>query len=295
MTEKLAINVVFLLHFILFSAKLFAWFITWSAAVISDWVQSWIDILTTIVVWMATKVNKLPADSDHQFGHTRAEPLAAFFVSIMTAVAWLEIIRYWIEKIIKPSEISNVSNLVIVMSVMIAFSWIISYIMTKIWNLNHNKAMMAMWKETFWDMIISFWAICWILWSYYWYLWLDPLMAIIIWFYVIHIAYDIVKDNIDLLMGAKADKEQIWIIQDVIFSKFPIVTAIHDLNTQKLWTKIYATIHCEIQDQDYSFKKIHDIEESIQSELLLLGFIENTTIHLDFKDDSRNDRVLRAS
>ncbi len=293
MSEKSAINLVFVLHLFLFTAKIVAGIATWSAAVISDWIQSWIDVITTMVVWIATKVNKLPADSSHQFWHTRAQPLAAFFVAIMTAVAWLEIIRYWIEKLINPLEISNISNLVILMFIMLAFSWIISFIMSKIWKKNNNKAMIAMWKETFWDMIISFWAMCWIIWSYYWYLWFDPLMAILIWIYVVSISYTITKENLDLLMWARADDEQILQIHQLIFKKFPIVRAIHDLHSQKLWTKIYVVVHCEIEDENFTFKQVHDIEEAIQLELLKLDFIENTTIHLDYSDDSQIDRITR--
>lgn len=293
MTEQNAIRTVFVMHSVLCVWKIIWWIVSWSIAVFSDWLQSWIDVLTTVIISIATKVNEKPADWEHQFGHTRAQPIAAFTVAILTWITWFEIIKYWIWKIASPEQIENPVKIIALMAVMTLSSWAISYITSKTGKANKNQSMIAMWQETLGDVFISLWAIIWIIWSMYWFLWLDPAMAIIIWIWIIKIWYNIWKENIGLIMGSVADKDQILEIENTIFDNFPNVNAIHDIRTQKLWTKIYAVIHCEINDNNFSFKEVHDIEESIQIKILWLDFIENVTVHLDYKNDSTISRIER--
>lgn len=294
MKESTAIRIVIVIHTVLTIWKIFYWILSWSVAVISDWIHSWIDVITAIVIWIATKVSKLPSSDIYQFWHSRAQPIWAFFVAVMAWVAWIEIIKYWFDKLFNPIEIKNIWTTVILMILMTCLSWFISYIMTSIWRKNNNSVMIASWKETIWDMFITFWTAIWLIIVHYSSIyWIDPLIAIIIGLVVIKIAYWIAMESIISLMWAKANPEYIDTINKTIFNKFPIVIAIHDIRTQQLWNKIYAVIHCEIKNENLSFKQTHDIEESIQNEILKLDFIENTTIHLDFKNDAIWERILR--
>lgn len=294
MQESTAIRIVTGIHSILTIWKIFYWIMSWSVAVVSDWIHSWIDVVTAIVIWIATKMSKLPASSMFQFWYSRAQPIWAFFVAVMAWVAWIEIIRYWFEKFLHPNKIVDIWWTVILMLIMTCLSWFISYLMTKIWKENNNSVMIASGKETIWDMLISFGTALWLVVVYYSDIyWIDPLMAIFIWIAVLKIAHWIAMESITSLMWVKADPEHVSIINKTVFSKFPMVIAVHDIRTQQLWNKIYAVIHCEIKDDNLSFKQVHDLEEAIQDEILKLDFIENTTIHLDFKNDAKEERVLR--
>lgn len=296
MKEQAAINVVTGIHIILFLSKLVMWIISGSVALISDSLQSSIDILWIIIIKLATRISNKPPDESHQFGYERAQNLAAFFVAVMAWVAWIEIIRYWIEKIITPWKISNPIQTIMAIVCFMFGAMLISYIMTVVWKKHNNAAMMASWKEMIWDVFICLSVIIGVIWSsYFWYLWVDPFVAILIGFLILKIAYGILKDNIDYLMWARADEEQIRIIFEKIFDSFSYIKAIHDIHTQKLGKKIYAILHCEIEDKNYTFKQIHEIEESIANEVMKLDFIHNISIHLDYKNDSKEKRIKRSS
>lgn len=62
-------------------------------ALIADAVESMIDIVTSLLVWVGFQVAKQPPDADHPYGHGKAEPLAALFVSgVMIAAAfWIAV------------------------------------------------------------------------------------------------------------------------------------------------------------------------------------------------------------
>ena len=68
-------------------AKLLGGIIGNSYALIADGVESMTDIFSSFVVWHGISVAIQPPDSDHPYGHGKAEPLAAAFVSLTLLAA----------------------------------------------------------------------------------------------------------------------------------------------------------------------------------------------------------------
>lgn len=61
--------------------KIVAGFCGNSYALIADGVESFMDIFSSAIVWIGLKIGARPPDSDHPFGHGKAESLAAMIVS----------------------------------------------------------------------------------------------------------------------------------------------------------------------------------------------------------------------
>ena len=78
---------------ILGAAKLLAGIFGHSHALIADATESLVDIFNALIMWRGISVAATPADEDHPYGHTKAEPLAAAFGAIMLLVAamWITI------------------------------------------------------------------------------------------------------------------------------------------------------------------------------------------------------------
>jgi cation diffusion facilitator family transporter len=73
-----------------------------SYALIADGVESMTDIFSSFVVWRGLSVAIQPPDSDHPYGHGKAEPLAASFVALMLLAAALGIAIQAIREISTP-------------------------------------------------------------------------------------------------------------------------------------------------------------------------------------------------
>ena len=58
-----------------------------SYALIADAIESFADIISSIIVWRGVVIAARPADADHPYGHGRAETLAAAAVSLMLVAA----------------------------------------------------------------------------------------------------------------------------------------------------------------------------------------------------------------
>jgi len=74
-------------------AKFLAGVFGHSHALIADAAESFVDIFNSLIMWRGIAVAAAPADEEHPYGHTKAEPLAAAFGAIMLLVVavWIVI------------------------------------------------------------------------------------------------------------------------------------------------------------------------------------------------------------
>jgi cation diffusion facilitator family transporter len=72
---------------LLAAGKLVAGVFGHSHALVADAIESFADVFSSLVVWRGIIVAAEPADEDHPYGHGKAEPLAAAFVSTMLLIA----------------------------------------------------------------------------------------------------------------------------------------------------------------------------------------------------------------
>ncbi|MBT4936957.1 cation transporter [Candidatus Peregrinibacteria bacterium] len=274
------ILLVALINFLLFLGKFFIGILSNSVALISDSINSLTDTINSIVVLYATKVSQTPADKGHPAGHGRAQPIAAFFVAIMTAVLAIEIIKEAILKIFQPQIISHEKEAIIILTLTIFIKGILSYFEYQKGKKDKNRALLAMSVESRGDIIISLGAIIGILASVHLNIsWADPLIAIVIGIYVFYTGYDIAKENIDFLMGASAKPDEIRKIKETL-KNIREIKDFHDLRTQHLGEKLQVTVHCHVY-KEHSVIKWHDIETKISDKLEEVDIVERAFVHLD--------------
>jgi cation diffusion facilitator family transporter len=78
---------------VLGAAKFVAGIFGHSHALIADATESFADIFNSLVIWRGIVVAAAPADEEHPYGHSKAEPLAAAFGAAMLLLAalWIAI------------------------------------------------------------------------------------------------------------------------------------------------------------------------------------------------------------
>ena len=86
---------------VLFVMKIIVGIIYNSIAVISDAINSFTDIIASVIVFISVKVGGKKADKRHPFGHHRAEPIAGLIVAILMGILGFEIITFAFERLIK--------------------------------------------------------------------------------------------------------------------------------------------------------------------------------------------------
>ena len=91
-TLRLAVGSI-LVGFAGLGLKLLAWQMTGSVALLSDALESLVNVATAIAALIAIRVAAKPADADHPYGHHKAELLSAILEGVMIILAAILILR----------------------------------------------------------------------------------------------------------------------------------------------------------------------------------------------------------
>jgi cation diffusion facilitator family transporter len=73
--------------------KMLAWYVTGSVALLSDGLESTVNVIAAVIAWMVVGYAAKPADEDHPFGHYKAEYVSAVVEGVLIVVAALLIVQ----------------------------------------------------------------------------------------------------------------------------------------------------------------------------------------------------------
>ena len=91
---------------VVLALKSLAWWMTGSVALLSDALESTVNVATALAALIAIRIAQRPADHTHPYGHHKAEFLSAVLEGVMIIVAALLIIEEAIHGILDPQPLT---------------------------------------------------------------------------------------------------------------------------------------------------------------------------------------------
>ena len=105
--------------------KLIAGIVGNAYALVADAVESFTDVISSLVVWGGLAVAAQPADEDHPYGHGKAEAIAAAVVAVMVIGAAVALGIEAVRQIRTPHRLPDSWTLVVLVAVMLA-KWVLA-------------------------------------------------------------------------------------------------------------------------------------------------------------------------
>ncbi len=90
------------------SIKFLAWFLTGSVGLLSDALESCVNLIAAIIALIMITLSEKPADKEHAFGHNKAEYFSSAIEGGMIVLAAFSIIYSAVPRVIHPQPIENV-------------------------------------------------------------------------------------------------------------------------------------------------------------------------------------------
>ncbi|MEM2130943.1 MAG: cation diffusion facilitator family transporter [Candidatus Woesearchaeota archaeon] len=277
-SEKLTLIGVFV-NFILFSLKIVVGFLSNSLSLISDAFNSLGDIVSYTAIFLAVKIAHKKPDQDHPFGHSRAEPIAGFVVSIFTFILAVEVFKNSLFSFFENRTYNYEVYALIVLFFTIFVKALMSYFYYKIGLKENSPALKAGSIDSRNDVLISFIAFIGVIGTLVNITKLDNIASLIISFYIFYSGYKIAKENIDYLMGKSAPLENIKEIKKIA-KKVKGVINVHDLRAHYVGNFLHLEIHIAV-NENLSTKDSHRIGKEVQFRLERLPYVDKAFIHID--------------
>jgi cation diffusion facilitator family transporter len=192
---------------ILFIIKLVAWWMTGSVAILTDALESTVNVVAGFISLYSLYIAAKPRDEDHPYGHGKAEFVSAAVEGSLITVAGLIIIYEAINNFLHPHELKKLDYGIILVSITALINYLTGSYCVRVGQKNNSLALIASGKHLKSDTWSTIGIIVGLILIYFLKLpWLDSAVAIIFAFIIIYTGYNIVRKSLAGIMD-EADKE----------------------------------------------------------------------------------------
>ena len=223
--------------------------------------------------------NKKP-DTEHPFGHGRAEYLSALIIAFLILLMGVELAKSSVQSLIEhtPAPVFTVAAFVVLVC-SIGVKLYMALYNTKYGKKYASSAMLATAKDSLFDCITSGAVLLSMVLNRFWGLNADPWCSLAVSLLILWGGFGTAKETVDLLLGKKADPELIKSIADDVMAHEGIL-GVHDLVVHDYGPgRLMITLHAEV-DEDADMLSTHDLIDNIEWELNDT-FNCVSTIHMD--------------
>jgi len=201
---------------LLFIVKIFAWWLTHSVAILTDALESVVNVVAGFISLYSLYVAAKPRDLDHPYGHGKAEFISAAFEGTMIAIAGGIIIFESISGLLHPKELHQLDLGILLIGFSAIINFIIGWICIKNGKKNNSLALVASGKHLQSDTYSTLGIIVGLILIYFTHFnQLDNFVAIGFAFYIIYTGYIIIRSSLEGIMD-KADTELLSKMVDVL-------------------------------------------------------------------------------
>jgi ferrous-iron efflux pump FieF len=259
----------FLVGLALTVAKLAAFLLTGSMAMLSSLIDSLLDVCASLVNFLAVRHSLQPADREHRFGHGKAESLAGLGQSVFIGGSAVFLFIEAGQRLFEPQKVTNAGIGVAVALASMAVCVVLVRFQASVVRRTGSVAVTADALHYRGDLLLNGGVVLalvagpWLGWD-----WLDPALALLIGGFVLYGAWRIVLDSLNILMDRElsdADRARIR----ALCQSQPEVIGVHELRTRSAGQNIFVQLHLEL-DGAMRLRDAnaiaHSVEEKIQAE-----------------------------
>ncbi|WP_435333653.1 cation diffusion facilitator family transporter [Haloarchaeobius sp. TZWWS8] len=289
--------VVVVVNVLLVAAKATVYWQTGSLAVGSEAVNSLSDSAYSLVVLAGLYLTTQPPDFEHPHGHERIEPFVSLFVAAGIFAAGGFVFWQAGTTLLAGDVATHYSTSAVAVLV---FSGVLKYVLyrycLRAGENVHSPALVATAVDNRNDVLTAGAALVGVLGAGAGFPVLDPLAAIVVSLAIVWTGVEIVRDNVNYLVGAAPpDDLRAEIVKRAL--AHPDVRGVHDVVAHYVGPEIDVSLHIEVEGELTLFEA-HDIESAVVQSIQAIEQVDDVFVHLDpkelgeWKEDGGTDELF---
>ena len=278
-------------------AKGAVWLMTGSLAVGSEAVNSAADAVYSLAVVGGLYLTTRPPDVEHPHGHERIEPFVSLVVALgVFAAGTLVFVRAGSTLLSGEYAVTTGLLGVGVLVASGAAKLLLYGYCVRTGRAVNSPALVAAGLDNRNDVFTAGAALVGVVGANLGYPVLDPLAAVVVSVGILYTGVDIVRDNLDYLVGGAPPPE----LQSEILRRalaHPDVRGAHDVVAHYVGPEIDVSLHVEVEG-DMTLLDAHDIETTVAESIRDIAEIDDVFVHVDpkeldeWKDDEYASELL---
>ncbi len=250
-----------------------------SLALLSDALHNFSDVLALLLAYWTNKISKREKSYSKTFGYKRAEILATLFNASALIGISIYLIVEAILKFMNPHSVDSV--LVVGLGFLSIVLNALSLLLIKD-DAHDNMNIKAAYLHLLTDVMTSVAVVVGgVLMYYYGIFWVDPLILLLIAFYLIKVSYSLMVESIDILMQATSPNMDIEKIQKSV-ENFEEILNIHHIHIWRLNDQdVHLEAHVDFKE-NLPLKEVSEIVTKIKDYLQLTYRIFHITLQAEY-------------
>jgi len=265
-------------------AKGATFYFTGSSGILGSALDSFFDVLASLLVLWAVLAAERPADAAHPWGHGKAEGLASLFQSLVILASGLGLAVHTMNRFAHQGE-EGLTQAPIGIAVMVLSSavtlWLVKYL-RRVARETGSPALDADSKHYASDLLMNLGVVCGLTlsWLLSGAMWPDLLVGVAISLIILNTAREVFLASISILMDRGLRPREASAILRAVAKFSPRVAGFHDLRTRRSGADIFLELHLDL-DRNMSFVEAHDLSEEVADAIERALPNSNLTVHAD--------------
>jgi cation diffusion facilitator family transporter len=273
---------------VVFGMKIAAWWATGSVGLLSDALESTVNIFAAVIALFALRTAMKPADAMHHFGRGKAEYFSASIEGFMILLAALIIVYTAIERIISPRPLEQIGWGLTISTIAALINGGTALILLRAGKLHRSPVLVADGKHLLTDVWTSVGVIVGVGlvvvtgWDR-----LDGVVAMAVGLNIIVTGINLLRSSTAGLMDkALSDDDHLKIVQ--VLTKYESdEVKFHALQTREAGRQRFVSMHVLVPGA-WTIQKGHDLSENLEADIIAVLSDAIITTHVEQLEDERS-------
>jgi cation diffusion facilitator family transporter len=271
-----------------------AWWITGSVGLLSDALESFVNLAGALMALAMLSLAAQPADDNHAYGHGKAEYFSSAFDGFLIAVAAVLIAWQAIGRLIAPQPLEAVGVGLAVSVAASLLNFATARTLMGVGRKFRSITLEADAQHLMTDVITSVGVIAGVglVWFTGW-LWLDPVIALAVAVNILWTGWHLMRRSTAGLMDVALPDGELQAIRQVLERYRAQGLEFHALRTRQAGTRAFVSLHVLVPGA-WTVQQGHDCSERIEADIRAAVPHAHVTTHLEPQEDplSHADALL---
>lgn len=263
--------------------KLAAWRLTGSLALMSDALESLVNLATAMAVILALRVAKRPADDNHPYGHHKAEFFSAVLEGVLIVLAALFILREAWDGFLAPGAMEAPVLGMAVNAGAGAINGLWAWLLIREGRRHRSPALVADGKHLMTDVVSSGGVLIGVglaVLTGWWVL--DPVMAVLVALNILWAGWGVIRASLSGLMDEAVSERELVTIRAAIaeVGRDGVALEAHDLRTRHAGPVTFIDFDLVVPGET-TVEHAHEICDRIEAALMVAMPDARVTIHVE--------------
>jgi len=263
-----------------------AYYLTGSVGLLSDAIESFVNLAGAVMALFMLIIAARPADEDHVYGHSKAEYFASVTEGILILGAAIGIITTAVQRLLHPKAIEQLGLGLVVSIAASLINFVVSRILLKAGKEQQSISLEADANHLMTDVWTSVGVVGGVAIAGFtnWHI-LDPLVAIAVALNIIWTGFQLVRRSVSGLMDEALPEPEQKLIQDVMSKYRGKGVSFHALRTRQAAARRFVSVHVLVPGE-WTVHDAHHIAEDFETDIrAALGGVITVFTHLEPAED----------